>query len=146
MNFIKIKETCLYVRDMEKAKHFYHEILELPIIHDEREKHIFFRLGSSVLLCFNPEDSKTKKSPPVHFGEGKQHAAFEVPDKEYLNSKKEIQSKGIGIIDEVVWPSGKKSFYFEDLDGNILEIVPDIGIWTKPRDRRAFSQPLLIQV
>jgi catechol 2,3-dioxygenase-like lactoylglutathione lyase family enzyme len=129
MNFIKIKETCLYVRDLEKTKHFYNEILELPIIHYERKKHIFFKLGSSVLLCFNPEDSKTKTSPPAHFGEGKQHVAFEVPDKEYLNSKKEIQSKGIRIIDEVVWSSGKKSFYFEDFDGNVLEIVPDIGIW-----------------
>ena len=129
MNFIKIKETCLYIHDLEKAKHFYHQILQLPVIHYEPGKHIFFRLGSSVLLCFNPEDSKTKTSPPAHFGGGKQHVAFEVSDRDYLNSKNEIESLGIRIIEEVVWNSGKESFYFEDLEGNILEIVPDKGIW-----------------
>jgi catechol 2,3-dioxygenase-like lactoylglutathione lyase family enzyme len=128
MNVNKIKETCLYFHDLEKAKHFYHEILDFPVIHYEREKHIFFRSGSSVLLCFNPEDSKKKSSPPAHFGGGKQHLAFEVSVDEYLNSKKEISAKGIRIIDEVVWPSGKESFYFEDPEGNILEIVPE-GIW-----------------
>lgn len=128
MNVNKIKETCLYFHDLEKAKQFYHEMLDFPVIHYEREKHIFFRSGSSVLLCFNPEDSKKKTSPPAHFGEGKQHLAFEVSVDEYFNSKKEISAKGIRITDEVVWPSGKESFYFEDPEGNILEIVPE-GIW-----------------
>src|SRR5688500_7558914 len=129
MNFIKIKETCIYFHDLEKARQFYHELLQLPIIHYESGKHIFFRLGSSVLLCFNPEDSKTKTSPPPHYGGGKQHVAFEVRESEYLKSKAEIKSKGIQILDEVIWKSGKESFYFEDPEGNVLEIVPDTGIW-----------------
>jgi catechol 2,3-dioxygenase-like lactoylglutathione lyase family enzyme len=129
MNFIKIKETCLYVKNLETTKQFYHEVLGLPVIHYEPEKHIFFRLGSSVLLCFNPEDSKTKTSPPPHFGGGRQHVAFEVNTEDYDDAKKQIESKGITIIDEVTWKSGRKSFYFEDLEGNVLEILPDKGIW-----------------
>lgn len=129
MNFVKIKETCLYVHDLENTRRFYHEVLQLPIINYEPGKHIFFRLGSSVLLCFNPEDSKTKVTPPPHYGGGKQHVAFEVKESEYLNSKEEIKSKGIRILEEVIWKSGKKSFYFEDPEGNVLEIVPDKGIW-----------------
>ena len=58
MNFIKIKDTCLYIKDLERAREFYHEILELPLISYVEGKHIFFRAGSSVLLCFNPDDSK----------------------------------------------------------------------------------------
>jgi len=126
---IKIKETCLYVRDLEKAQTFYHEMLGLPVISYAKAKHIFFRAGSSVLLCFNPDDSQQKKSPPPHFGNGKQHFAFEVLLKDYENVKQEIQAKGIKITDEVVWQSGYTSFYFEDLEGNVLEVVPDTGIW-----------------
>jgi catechol-2,3-dioxygenase len=129
MNFIKVKETCLYVNDLEKIKKFYHEVLELPIINYEPGKHIFFRLGSSVLLFFNPEDSRTKITPPSHFGGGKQHVAFEVSKSEYAAAKIEIKSKGIPLLDEVVWKSGEESFYFEDPEGNILEILPDKGIW-----------------
>lgn len=129
MNFIKIKETCLYVHDLELARRFYHEILELPVINYEVDKHIFFKLGSSVLLCFNPEDSKTKSSPPPHFAEGKQHLAFEVPIADYESAKEELQAKGIKLTDEVTWKSGARSFYFEDFEGNVLEILPDKGMW-----------------
>jgi len=129
MNFLKIKETCLYVKDLEKSKEFYHETLCLPIINYAEGKHLFLKAGASVLLLFNPEDSRQKKSPPAHYGGGKQHFAFEVSDNNYLDAKAEIISKGISIVEEVTWKSGKKSFYFNDPEGNVLEIVPEFGIW-----------------
>lgn len=129
MKFLKIKETCLYMRDLEAAKKFYHETLELPLISYVEGKHIFFRAGTSVLLCFNPNDSRLKKSPPAHYGEGKQHFAFEVSTPDYLRAKVWIQEKGIRITDTVTWKSGAESFYFEDPEGNVLEIVPDKAIW-----------------
>jgi catechol-2,3-dioxygenase len=129
MNFLKIKETCLYIKDLEQARSFYHEVLGLPVISYVEEKHIFFRVGTSVLLCFNPEDSKTKTSPPAHYGGGKQHFAFEIPKADYRKVKNEVVLKGIRIIDEVIWQSGEESFYFNDPEGNVLEFVPDSGIW-----------------
>jgi catechol-2,3-dioxygenase len=86
-------------------------------------------VGSSVLLCFDPNDSKTKQSPPPHYAEGRQHFAFEVPADEYDNIKKMIGTKNIHITDSVIWPSGNESFYFEDPEKNVLEIVPDRGVW-----------------
>lgn len=129
MKFLKIKETCLYLHDLEQAKKFYHEVLELPLISYVPGKHIFFTAGSSVLLCFNPNDSREKVSLPAHYGGGKQHFAFEVALEEYEQAKIWIKQKGITITDTVVWKSGKESFYFEDPEGNVLEIVPDTGIW-----------------
>lgn len=123
MEFVKIKETCLYLHDLEAAHHFYHDVLELPVISYVRDKHIFFRVGASVLLCFNPDDSKSKTSPPAHFGGGQQHFAFEVASHEYAASKSWIVNKGIKITDEVTWSNGSKSFYFNDPAGNVLEIV-----------------------
>lgn len=129
MNLTKIKETCLYVHDLEKCKRFYQDTLGLNLISYLPGKHAFFHAGDSVLLCFNPEDSRTKQSPPAHYGGGKQHFAFEVRKSDYLETKKEILQKGIAIIDEVTWQSGEQSFYFNDPEGNVLEIVPDRGIW-----------------
>lgn len=128
MNFLRIKETCLYCHDLEKAKEFYGTLLGLPLIHYQPGKHIFFRAGSSVLLIFNPDDSKLKTSPPGHYAEGNQHFAFEVGVSEYASHKKQIESKGIQIVDRVIWKNGSESFYFKDPEGNILEIVPE-GIW-----------------
>lgn len=129
MNFIKIKETCLYIHDLELAKRFYHETLELPLISYVEGKHIFFKAGSSVLLCFNPADSKLKTSPPAHYGGGRQHFAFEVTTAEYQSAKAWVAGKGIKITDTVTWKSGVESFYFEDPEGNVLEIVPEAGVW-----------------
>lgn len=129
MEFLKIKETCLYVRDLKGARKFYHDTLGLSVIAEEDGKHLFLRAGSSVLLCFNPEDSRKKVSPPPHYGEGKQHFAFEVVNSRYEEAKAFILSKGVAITQEMEWKPGVKSFYFEDPEGNVLEILPDAGVW-----------------
>ena len=129
MELVKIKETCLYVQDLERAKNFYHGVLELPVISYVEGKHLFLRAGQSVLLLFNPEDSKEKTSPPAHYGGGKQHFAFEVKADHYADWKREISKKGVEIIDEITWKSGQRSFYFNDPEGNVLEILPEHGIW-----------------
>lgn len=128
LDIIKIKETCLYIKDLQRAYNFYHLLLKFPVINYVHDKHLFLRAGSSVLLCFNPEDSALKSSPPAHFAKGKLHLAFEVSRSDYKNARKLLEVAGVEIIDEVVWKNGSSSFYFEDPDGNVLEIVPE-GIW-----------------
>lgn len=128
MKFTQIKETCIYCKDLEKARDFYVGLLKLSCISYLPEKHIFFRVGSSVLLCFNPDDSRQKISPPGHYGSGKPHFAFEVQPEDYEATKQEILAMGIRITDSVIWESGQESFYFEDPEGNVLEVVP-VGIW-----------------
>ena len=129
MEFLRIKETCLYVQDLAAAKDFYNGVLGLQVISYLEGKHLFLRAGQSVLLLFNPEDSKTKTSPPPHYGGGRQHFAFEVVGTNYKKAKSEIELKGIRIIDEITWKSGARSFYFNDPEGNVLEILPEGSIW-----------------
>jgi catechol 2,3-dioxygenase-like lactoylglutathione lyase family enzyme len=129
MEVLKIKETCIYILDLQAAHDFYSKVLGLEVINYAKDKHLFLRAGSSVLLLFNPEDSKKKKSPPGHYGGGKQHFAFEIETLFYEEAKAELLSKGIQIIDEMIWPAGGKSFYFNDPEGNVLEIVSEKGIW-----------------
>lgn len=128
MKICKIKETCLYVQDLALAKAFYHENLGFPVIGHVPDSHIFFRVGNTVLLCFIPESSKEKASPPPHFAYGRQHVAFEVKREEYNAWKTMVEDKKIEIVQEQTWKEDLKSFYFHDPEGHLLEIVPE-GMW-----------------
>ena len=128
MEFNQIKETCLYVKDLNATEEFYVEKLGLECFAKAPRRHVFFRAGTSVLLCFNSDATKVETMVPQHFAKGKQHLAFEVPIDEYDKRKEEIRSVGITITHEHTWPGGFKSFYFDDPDGHVLEVVPE-GMW-----------------
>lgn len=126
--YTQIKETCLYINDLDKAIAFYQGLLEMKLISKSEKRHAFFRCGDSVLLCFIPEATKNEKTLPPHFAEGKQHVAFEVPEKEYHLTKEKFKQSGMLITHVQDWGNGLESFYFEDPFGHVLEIVPT-GIW-----------------
>ena len=128
MDFTQIKETCLYVHDLDQTRHFYEGILGLKVISHQERRHVFFRLGSSVLLCFISEATRNETMLPPHFAEGKQHIAFEVLAEDYEQMKSSLTQKGVTITHEQEWKKGVHSFYFEDPDGHVLEIVP-AGMW-----------------
>jgi len=128
MEFTQIKETCLYIDDLDKAEEFYNGFLHLPVISKVENRHIFFRCGTSVLLCFNPEVTKHEENLPPHWAEGKQHIAFEVKEEHYGKTIAKFHEKGITITHVQKWKEGRKSFYFEDPFGHVLEIIQD-GIW-----------------
>lgn len=126
----QIKETCLYISDLERSRKFYEGKLSLPVIGMVDRRHIFFRAGNSVLLCFIAETALKSTNLPPHGASGKQHIAFQVAADAYETYKEEISSLGIPITHEELWPNGLKSFYFEDPDGHVLEVVPE-GLWEK---------------
>lgn len=128
MKFRQIKETCLYVKDLGRTTHFYTTILELPVIGEVEGRHIFFRAGNSVLLCFNAEATKESKDLPPHFGQGQLHLAFECEANEYVRWKERLEQAGIIIEHEQNWPNARKSCYFRDPDQHLLEIVMP-GMW-----------------
>lgn len=128
MKISSIKETCIYVDDLSKAKTFYHDVLKLDLISFVPERHLFFKVGDNMLLCFDPETTKKEVHLPPHFAYGNQHIAFEVLKEEYYDWKEKLQFCQIGIIYEHHWRKDLYSFYFKDPAGNILEIVMP-GIW-----------------
>ncbi|WP_020526585.1 VOC family protein [Flexithrix dorotheae] len=128
MNFTQIKETCLYVNDLEITKAFYTEKLGLKMISFVPGRHVFFRAGTSVFLCFNSESTKNEKEIPPHFGSGNLHLAFECEKKDYEAYKAKVLDSGISIEHEHLWGNGTKSFYFRDPDHHCIEIV-EPGLW-----------------
>lgn len=128
LSFTQIKETCLYVSDLQATRDFYEGKLGLHCFSLVDGRHAFFKAGTSVLLCFIADATKNDTRLPPHYGCGNQHYAFECKRDEYEPWIAKIEAAGITILQHVDWPNGGRSFYFHDPDGNVGEIV-EPGIW-----------------
>ncbi|HWI90328.1 MAG TPA: VOC family protein [Flavisolibacter sp.] len=123
MNILSIKETCIYVEDLDRTKEFYAGKLGLPLIALIRNRHVFFKAGNSVLLCFIAEATEKEVQLPPHGTHGVSHFAFEVSKEEYPAALEQIKSCDIEILHEHAWKNNIRSFYFLDPDGNLVEII-----------------------
>jgi catechol 2,3-dioxygenase-like lactoylglutathione lyase family enzyme len=130
MKFTRIKETCIYVSDLERTKAFYHDTLGLELISLVKDRHVFFRAGESVLLCFIADKTMKEETLPPHGAHGSVHFAFEVEQDDYEDAKREIEAKSISILHEHEWKGGLRSFYFSDPDNNLVEVIAK-GMWDK---------------
>lgn len=128
MNIRRIKETCLYVSDLQQTKSFYSDCLGLPLSSLAANRHVFFRAGESVLLCFIAETTAQEKDLPPHGARGTIHFAFEVGKEDYRAAREKIKKAGITILHEHTWRSGLHSFYFHDPDNHLVEIIEE-GLW-----------------
>ena len=122
-----IKETCLYVKNVPRSAKFYSWLLAANPIGFDKDRHVFFRLGKSVLLCFNAKATKKEGILPAHGSFGPTHLAFEVSRRKYLAEKRRIGRK-TKILHEHQWGPRTRCFYFRDPDGNLLEMI-EPGFW-----------------
>ncbi|HYH14122.1 MAG TPA: VOC family protein, partial [Flavisolibacter sp.] len=100
MRVARIKETCIYVEDLDRTEEFYQGKLGLALISKVKGRHIFFRAGESVLLCFIAAQTEKEAELPPHGARGSVHFAFEVSKDDYVNTLTDIQQKGIPILHE----------------------------------------------
>ena len=66
---LAVIETAIYVDDLDAAEAFYGGVLGLEAISRESGRHVFFRVGTGVLLAFDPEATLKGDVLPPH-GEG----------------------------------------------------------------------------
>jgi catechol 2,3-dioxygenase-like lactoylglutathione lyase family enzyme len=123
MKFSSIKETSLYVKNLDRTEDFYAGKLKLEIISQKENRHIFFKAGSSVLLCFLANATLSDENLP-HGAKGFIHIAFGVSQENYRQTIVELEKTGVEIIQKKDWFDGLESCYFNDPDGHLLEIVP----------------------
>ncbi|WP_121353732.1 VOC family protein [Flavisolibacter nicotianae] len=128
MKICRIKETCIYVTDLDRTKAFYAGKLGLPVISVVPDRHIFFRAGESVLLCFIASKTEQEGELPPHGARGSIHFAFEVSGEDYPAVLQNIKQAGITVLHEHTWKQTLRSFYFHDPDGNLVEVLEE-GLW-----------------
>ena len=127
-----ILETILYAEDLDAAEAFYGGVLGLEKTWREGERQVFYRLDGSMLLIFNPvETRKPLAGPlpvPTHGAEGPGHACFAASAEDIAAWRTRLEGAGVAIESDFEWPQGGRSIYFRDPAGNSLEFA-EPRIW-----------------
>lgn len=130
-----LKETALYVDNLDRAKKFYEKVLGLRALVEEGDRLCAFDVaGKDILLLFRRGASTSATelpggTIPPHDGAGPLHAAFAVDTAELAAWESHLNAHGVDIISRVSWPKGGKSIYFRDPDGHVLELLTP-GVWS----------------
>ena len=133
MKFRKIVETCIYSSDLETMRNFYVNKVGLEFVSEEKERHVFLKTDKSMLLIFNPQNTRIEGNSrfPIHGAITPPaciHLALEIEKNDYNNSKNILMQNDIAIEKEIAWNNGSGSIYFRDPAGNLVEFVTK-GNW-----------------
>jgi catechol 2,3-dioxygenase-like lactoylglutathione lyase family enzyme len=134
LKFEKIVETCIYSPDLKMMKDFYMNHLGLDLVSEEERRHVFLKAGKSMLLIFNPENTRLAANStfPTHGAftpPSSIHFALEIKQAGYEAAKNVLIQDKVAIEKGMRWSNGGKSIYFRDPAGNLVEIVTK-GHWT----------------
>ena len=123
-----ILEAAIYADDLEAARAFYEDLLGLPLFQHVEGRHMFFALGASVLLVFDP--ARTSHSPenprmpvPPHGATGPGHVCFAMNRDEIDAMHRRLEAAGVPIDTAFDWPNGARSLYVRDPAGNSIEFA-----------------------
>jgi catechol 2,3-dioxygenase-like lactoylglutathione lyase family enzyme len=128
-----VLETAVYSDDLERAHGFYGGVLGLKRVLNTPRMLTYEVAPAQVLLVFRrgttAEDSKTSGGMvPGHHSEGPAHFAFAIDAERYDAWKAHLEASGVAIRSEVTWSRGGRSLYFDDPDGNVVELATP-GLW-----------------
>ncbi|SFT83450.1 VOC family protein [Sedimentitalea nanhaiensis] len=123
-----ILETALYVDNLRAATAFYGDLLGLEAFQTVEGRHVFFRLGTGVLLVFNPDatgqPARNPRLPvPPHGARGPGHVCFAMPRDRIAAMRARLIAAGTAVDAEFNWPNGAHSLYVRDPAGNSVEFA-----------------------
>ncbi len=127
-------ESSLYAQDLRAVERFYAGTLGLPVVARQDGRHVFFRVGASILLVFNPDATAKGPHPgaklpvPAHGASGPGHYCFSVDAGALDAWQLHLVAQGIGIEADFRWPNGARSIYVRDPAGNSVEFA-EPGLW-----------------
>lgn len=130
-----ILEAALYADDLDAAERFYGGLLGLERITRMGERHVFYRVGTGVLLIFNPgETGRPPANPalpvPPHGARGPGHFCFAVEEPALGLWRARLAAAGVEIEADFRWPGGARSIYVRDPAGNSVEMA-EPRLWAR---------------
>jgi catechol 2,3-dioxygenase len=143
MEVQQLGHVVLKVRDRERSEHFYTKVLGLPIAARlDAPPMTFFTLGNHhdfAILGVGPGGADPPTDSPGLF-----HVAFKVGDSidDLRRAKADLDALGVEIAltaDHTV----SQSIYFNDPDGNAIEVYVDTSdVWRSDPQAVASMSPL----
>lgn len=127
-------ESALYAEDLVAAEDFYGHVLGLEVLGRQEGRHVFFAVGPSVLLIFNPVATDAPPAPdarfpvPRHGTKGQGHFCFSVAAEALDAMRAHLEAHDVDIEADFRWPGGARSIYVRDPAGNSVEFA-EPGLW-----------------
>ncbi len=109
-----IDHLVLHVRDLEKAKRFYIDLLGFAVA-DESSWQSFLSCGSQQLALFQVADGSD-----IHSGSEMNHMALRLEVGEYEEVKGILEAAGVAVHGR---PGDDRCVYFDDPDGHHLQVL-----------------------
>lgn len=128
-----ILEASLYAPDLDAAAAFYGGVMGLKEVARVENRHVFYRVGRTILLIFDPAattrgGSNPRLPVPAHGAHGPGHLCFAASRDEIGHWRARLEAAGHPIEADFDWPNGARSIYFRDPAGNSIEIA-EPGLW-----------------
>ncbi|MEM6589721.1 MAG: VOC family protein [Pseudomonadota bacterium] len=123
-----VLEAALYVDDLEVAADFYGRVMGLDEELRVPGRHVFFRVGGTILLLFDADvtakgSSDPRMPVPAHGSKGPGHLCFSASRDDITAWRDRLTAAGYPIEADFDWPNGARSIYFRDPAGNSVEIA-----------------------
>ena len=117
-----LKETTLFVTDLEAAESFYTNIAGLEVAERVENHHSLLNFDDGSLMLFQTpttflEDEGTP-SEPKNVGQ----ISFGINPADISSWRKRLQKFNVSIEEEIAWPNGAPSIIFHDPTGNRIEL------------------------
>src|SRR5262245_13048094 len=148
MKTMELGHAVLYVRDLERSRHFYRDVLGFPEIGEAFPGAAAFGSGRTHHELLLIEVGPSAVSPPAGRRTGLYHLGFKIgtTDDELRAAWRELEAAGVTIVgasDHTV----THSLYVLDPDGNEIELFIDVQpeVWhDDPGAVMAPTRPLRI--
>ncbi|GGH17826.1 Glyoxalase/Bleomycin resistance protein/Dioxygenase superfamily protein [Cribrihabitans marinus] len=123
-----VLEAAVYADDLDLAEVFYGELLGLPRIQRVGNRHVFFAVGASVLLVFNPDETEAppgnpRMPVPPHGARGPGHVCLTLDREGIAAMQTRLTRANVTIDTAFDWPNGARSLYVRDPAGNSVEFA-----------------------